>query len=306
MINCGLIGVGKFGKNILKNLKKHEAIKDIYLCDTNLQAISQFQNLPISNNYKLLLKNNDIQSIFIATPSNFHYNMVMDSINAGKHVFCEKPLCSTNNELLRIYENNKKCNKIIFCDYTFCHSNMITQIKNIIQLYNFYNHCNINISWKNTNFDTLQTETYIDVVRDLGVHCLSVLMFLFDSNDITITHVDKKYDNLIIIEATIYAKILNNNCIINISWDNSNKERSIQFFNDKQHLEVDFFKEKIILTNKQVNQVNQVNIIEKEEPLFNSISCFINSIQQDKNNFNLTHTILNKRIMYTVKKILDY
>ena len=74
MINCGLIGVGKFGKNILKNLKKHEAIKDIYLCDTNLQnGCLEFS--PLNNNVVLENKNGIIleeeKLDWISCPTNF-------------------------------------------------------------------------------------------------------------------------------------------------------------------------------------------------------------------------------------------
>ena len=112
MINCGLIGVGKFGKNILKNLKRHNAIKDIYLCDTNISTNTIFESLPSTSDYKSILNNPDINSVFIATPSYTHHGIIMDAIKADKHVFCEKPICSTFDELLGLYEKNKKYNKI--------------------------------------------------------------------------------------------------------------------------------------------------------------------------------------------------
>lgn len=302
MINCGLIGVGKFGKHILRNLNRHKAIKNIYLCDTTPNNIENVQKLSITTNYKSLLENPDINSIFIATPSNTHYNILIDAIRADKHVFCEKPLCSTNKELLDVYETNKKYNKIIYCDYTFCYSNLLMELKHIIQIYNFRKDCCINISWKNTDFDKVNIETYIDVVRDLAVHCLSILMFLYDSNDISITHVDKIYDNHTIIAAKIYATILDNDCIINVSWDNYHKERIIHISNDNNELSFDFNKQTIVMSNKSVKKLV---LFEKEEPLFNSISCFINSIEQPKNGFYIEHMRTNMQIMYIIQQILN-
>ena len=261
MINCGLIGVGKFGKNILKNLKRHNAIKDIYLCDTNISTNTIFESLPITPDYKSILNNPDINSVFIATPSYTHHNIIMDAIKADKHVFCEKPICRTFDELLCLYEKNKKYNKIIYCDYIFCHSVMIMELKRIIQLYNFNKNCCINISWKSTDLDKVNIETYIDVIRDLAVHCLSILMFLYDSNDITITHVEKIYNNHTIITAKIHASILDNHCVINVSWDNPHKERIIQILNDGNHLRFDFNKEKIVMTNESVKEID---LIQKE------------------------------------------
>ena len=113
---------------------------------------------------------------------------------------------------------------------------------------------------------------------------------------------EKIYNNHTIITAKIHASILDNHCVINVSWDNPHKERIIQILNDGNHLRFDFNKEKIVMTNESVKEID---LIQKEEPLFNSISCFINSIEQPNKISNIKHMKLNNSIMYIVEKILD-
>lgn len=303
MINCGLIGVGKFGKNILKNLKRHKAIKKIYLCDTNISTNKTFESFPVTPDYKTILKNPDIKSVFIATPSYTHYDIIIDAIKADKHVFCEKPICGTFNELSHIYNINKTYNKYIYCDYTFCYSNMINEFKQIMYLHNFHCVSNIDISWHSTNIEDKNIETYIDVIRDLAVHCLSILMFLYNNNDIIITNVDNLYDNNIIIKSTIYATIANNRCTINVSWNNCHKERTIHIYDSNQRLLLDFIKQKIVVSNK-IEQ--EYNLLDKEEPLFNSISWFIDSTLQKDDIFYKNHMNVNIQIMYIIQQILNF
>lgn len=62
-----------------------------------------------TTDYKEILQDNTIDSIFITTPHNLHSKMVIESLEAGKNVFVEKPLCITEEELREIA---KTCNRL--------------------------------------------------------------------------------------------------------------------------------------------------------------------------------------------------
>ena len=53
----------------------------------------------MTNNYDEILKNKDINLIFISTRHNLHYPMTIKALKKGKNVFCEKPLCISPKEL---------------------------------------------------------------------------------------------------------------------------------------------------------------------------------------------------------------
>ncbi len=55
-----------------------------------------------TTDYKEILQDNSIDSVFITTPHNLHAKMVIESLEAGKNVFVEKPLCITEEELKEI------------------------------------------------------------------------------------------------------------------------------------------------------------------------------------------------------------
>lgn len=64
-------------------------------------------------NYKELLASDDIDAVIIATPDHWHAQMIIDAANAGKHVYAEKPLTNTLEEIYRVVEAVKR-NGIIF------------------------------------------------------------------------------------------------------------------------------------------------------------------------------------------------
>ncbi len=62
--------------------------------------------------YRKLLENKDLDAVVIATSDNWHAPIAIDAMNAGKHVYCEKPMCKTLAETFAIYDTVKKTGKI--------------------------------------------------------------------------------------------------------------------------------------------------------------------------------------------------
>ena len=101
-VNVGLIGKGKWGKNIEKKLKVL----------ANLKFVSGKKNNLIND-----IKKNNIKWIFIATPNNTHYTIVKKCIQNNVNVFCEKPLCLTYTKAKKLINySNKKGARIFVSD----------------------------------------------------------------------------------------------------------------------------------------------------------------------------------------------
>src|SRR5690625_2913112 len=96
-VNVGLIGSGFSAELHLESYKK------VYGANVHLKAVAS-TNQHVSQfakkhgiektycDYKDLLKDPDIDVVDICTPVLFHEQMIIDSIEAGKHVICEKPI----------------------------------------------------------------------------------------------------------------------------------------------------------------------------------------------------------------------
>ena len=109
---AGLIGAGNFAKMILLPVLKPLGIRLKTVADINGVACShaarRFGFEQATNDYKEILNDSEINTVFITTRHDLHANMVMRALEAGKNVHVEKPLCLTREDLTRlkqVYEN---------------------------------------------------------------------------------------------------------------------------------------------------------------------------------------------------------
>ena len=96
MTNVCLIGLGSWGKKILRSLKKIKRIK-------NIQIIKNRKD-------KKKINLNNLKWVFITTPTNSHYQLVKKYLEKKINVFCEKPLTNDikkDTELFKLAKKNK-------------------------------------------------------------------------------------------------------------------------------------------------------------------------------------------------------
>ena len=94
-LNIAGIGVGGMGAVNLENLSSQNIVA---LCDVDLNyaapTIAKHPGARIWTDYRQMLeKQKDIDAVVIATPDHTHAVIAMAAIRAGKHVYCQKPLC---------------------------------------------------------------------------------------------------------------------------------------------------------------------------------------------------------------------
>ena len=99
-VNIAVIGLGRQGRAIIGELQKLDGVKIVAVCDTvqsRLDAsLRRVQGAEGFTDHKALLdKAKDVTAVIIATPTHLHKAIAVDSLSAGKHVYCEAPLAHT-------------------------------------------------------------------------------------------------------------------------------------------------------------------------------------------------------------------
>tara|TARA_R110002050_G_scaffold223672_2_gene359538 strand:+ start:9292 stop:10890 length:1599 start_codon:yes stop_codon:yes gene_type:complete len=82
--------------------------------------------------YQELLDNKDIDAVIIATPDHHHAQMTIDAIKAGKHVYCEKSLCRTEEELFKVESAVKESNCVFQLGHQLSHSPVFKRAKDLV------------------------------------------------------------------------------------------------------------------------------------------------------------------------------
>lgn len=113
-INIGFIGVGGMGTdhlNACKQLKESDNLQFLGVADcwkTRAEQGAKLLNTEAVVDYRMLLDNKDIDYVTIATPEHRHAEVALDALNAGKAVYCEKPLTHTIEEAQAVAKAQKK------------------------------------------------------------------------------------------------------------------------------------------------------------------------------------------------------
>ncbi|KRK41028.1 inositol 2-dehydrogenase [Loigolactobacillus bifermentans] len=101
-VHAGIIGLGRAGQMHLKNLLTIPEIKIEQVAEVFIDNISeQLNDLGVTNqtkDYHELLSNPNIDTVFIFTSTNTHEEIVTAAAQAGKNIFCEKPLSMNTEE----------------------------------------------------------------------------------------------------------------------------------------------------------------------------------------------------------------
>lgn len=99
-LQVALIGAGRQGRAMLTELAKFEAVRIAAICDSDASrlesGVKKTKDATGFADAKALLEGaKDVEAVIIATPTHLHKQIALDSIQAGKHIYCEAPIAHT-------------------------------------------------------------------------------------------------------------------------------------------------------------------------------------------------------------------
>ena len=117
-VRIGMIGPGSRGQFLLSFLARNPkaevvALADVYQPSLDA-ALAIVPGARTYKDYRQLLDDKTIEGVVIATPLNTHFQIAMDAMDAGKHVYCEKSIGYTMDECFRMYEQHLATRRIFF------------------------------------------------------------------------------------------------------------------------------------------------------------------------------------------------
>lgn len=98
MLKIGIIGAGRIGKVHLESISYHvknatvTAMADPFMNEKTEKLIRSYGVSKVTKDYKDILNDKDIDAVLVCSSTDTHAAISIEAINAGKHVFCEKPV----------------------------------------------------------------------------------------------------------------------------------------------------------------------------------------------------------------------
>lgn len=134
-LNWGILGTGWIASEMGDALNRVNG--EIYaVCDVSLEAAKKYADKygvkKAYGNADEMITDENIDIIYIATPHNLHHRFLVQSLKAGKHVFCEKAITVNDKQLEEAVAIAKEKNLVICDGVTLFHMPLFKKLKEIV------------------------------------------------------------------------------------------------------------------------------------------------------------------------------
>jgi predicted dehydrogenase len=216
-IGIGVVGFGYWGPNLVRNFSTSESTKVLGVSDLDPAKLVVSKRLhhtiATTSDYRDLLTNPEIDAIAIATPVHTHYELALAGLRAGKHVFVEKPLAPTADQVRRLMDEAERRNLVLMVDHTFLYTPAVQKIRELVHaddLGEIYYYDSIRSS-----LGLFQSD--VNVIWDLAVHDISIIRYILTEDPVAVSatgscHVAGSPENMAHI--TIF---FGSNCVAHVS-----------------------------------------------------------------------------------------
>ena len=257
MYNVAIIGFGYWGPNIVRNFTNHPECEVKYICDLGEEARKlaslQYPDIEIIADPEIIFLDNSVDIVAIVTPVSTHYKLAKQALEAGKHIFVEKPMVETIIQADELIKIAKKNNLIGVVDHTFLFTGAVMKIKEIIDSGEI---------GEVTYFDSVRVnlglfQHEVDVIWELAPHDLSILFHLIEDRPVAVTangvdHLDNGLVDVAYLTLNYQKKFIAN---FHVNWLSPVKVRKILIGGTKRMIVFDDMEpsEKIKIYDKGID-----------------------------------------------------
>lgn len=183
MLRVGVIGCGGMGKDHIKRLTykiqgaEVVAVSDVF--EESAKQAAAICDAKVYTDANDLINDPEVDAVFIVSPGFAHVEPLLEAIKAGKRIFCEKPLCTTAEDCLKIVEAEAKAGKhLIQLGFMRRYDKGYMQVKEALKSGEYGEplilHCTHRNPEVGTNYNTPMA------VHDTAIHEIDVLHWLVD------------------------------------------------------------------------------------------------------------------------------
>lgn len=176
-LNIAVVGCGHWGKNLVRNFYELGALK--YVCDRSDASVAHVEanhpNANIVQDFSELLAMDEVHGIVIATPSSTHYELAKKSLEAGKHVYVEKPLAQNLKEAEELHKIAQDNDLVLMVGHLLLYHPAVNKLRSLIESGELGEIQYINSDRRNFNRNQRRDS---NVMWDLAPHDFSMMSYL--------------------------------------------------------------------------------------------------------------------------------
>ena len=302
-MNTAVIGVGNMGINharIFSSISKLVAVADSN--EIRAKEVAALYKCTYYTDYKKMLDKEKIDAVSVVVPTPLHKEITIEVLTRGINILLEKPIASSMDDAMQIYESVKKSNVKFTVGHVERFNPAVIKLKEILGKGDLGEVLGITARRVGTAGSPV---SYENIMVDLAIHDIDIINFLLDKEkpDEAWSFIGKSPINNKEDYADIILKYGVTNAMIQVNWITPIKIRLLSINGSKAYAElnyitqelklykIDYIKEydtfgKFILKYSKPDEINIP--VEKEEPLKLELKSFLDCI---KNNTNPKVTI---------------
>lgn len=193
----GIIGYGVMGK--IRHQAIDEIKKGVVIAISEPGAEKEVKGIP-NVSHEELINHPDIDAIIVCTPNFLNKDLTIRSLNAGKHVFCEKPPAFTGADILEIQKAEAASGKKLMYGFNHRHHDSVMDIKKSIDSGEYGK-----VLWLRGRYGKSVTSDYFNqwrakkelagggILMDQGIHMLDLFLYLSGDFDVVKAEVSNLY-----------------------------------------------------------------------------------------------------------------
>jgi len=180
-VTLGIVGLGYWGPNLLRNFVQLDECRVKVCCDLNAdnlkRARAQCSDVETTDNYESLLQDAEIQAVVLATSAVTHYDMAKQALLHEKHVFVEKPMTLNVEQAEELVQFARQNGKKLMVGHLMEYHPAVEKLKSMVQsrelgdIYYLYS--------QRVNLGQIRKDE--NALWSLAPHDISIITYLLES-----------------------------------------------------------------------------------------------------------------------------
>src|SRR3989449_6269730 len=178
MTRLAQVGLGQWGKNLARNFDRLAEL--VWLCDIDdgrrAEAAQAYRSAQATSSFDDVLADDSVDAVVVATPVPTHHDLARRALEAGKHVFVEKPPAMHGAEMEELCELAEERGRVLMPGHLLLYHPGVQRLKQIVDSGDLGDV--LCVYGNRQNLGTIRRHE--NALWSLGVHDLSVLLYLVD------------------------------------------------------------------------------------------------------------------------------
>lgn len=185
-VNVGIVGLGYWGPNLLRNFRTVSSCRVAAMADLSDARLEQqgrlYPDVRKVRQADELIEDPSIDALVFALPAALLPDLACRALDAGKHVLVEKPMAASLEDGQRMVDAAQRTDRVAMVDFTFTYSPPVRYLRSQLE----FGELGTPQYYQSTRINLGRFQPDVDVIWDLVVHDVSILRYLLGRDPVSV------------------------------------------------------------------------------------------------------------------------